>query len=426
VKRRLDLRSAVALVIANTIGVGVFTTSGFTLADLGSRITVLAAWAVGGVVAMCGALSYGALARRFPESGGEYTFLARTVHPLAGFVAGWISLWVGFSAPVAVAALALEAYLTPLLGALVVPRWTATGVLLAFGLVHALRPDAGLRVQNAAVALKLLGIAAVIAAGVALLPGRAVPAAPSAGVPLAAFAMSLVWISFSYSGWNATVYMAGEVVEPERNLSRSLWIATALVTVLYLGLNAVFLYAAPAEQLAGRAEVAAIAAAALGGRPMELGITALIALALATSISSITMAGPRVYARMAEEGVLPRQLLPRGDAPASAIVLQVAIGIALVWLTGLRELLGLVGFTLGLSCAATVAGLLLLRHREGAARVPIPGHPVVPALFLVVTVGGAAVMIANATREALLGIAIILAAIPVWALGRRDAASRVR
>ena len=419
-KPRLDLKSAVALVIANTIGVGVFTTSGFTLADLGSRTAVLVAWAIGGVVAMCGALSYGALARRFPESGGEYTFLARTVHPLAGFMAGWISLLVGFSAPVAVAALALEAYLTPLLGPLVIPRWTATGVLLTLGLVHALRPDAGIRVQNAAVALKLLGIAAVIATGVALLPGRVAPAAPAGGFPLGAFAMSLVWISFSYSGWNATVYMAGEVIAPERNLSRSLWIATALVTVLYLGLNAVFLYAAPVEQLAGHAEIAAIAAAALGGRPMELAITALIALALVTSISSITMAGPRVYARMAEEGVLPRQLLPSGDAPASAIALQVAIGIALVWLTGLRELLGLVGFTLGLSCAGTVVGLLLLRRREGAARVPIPGYPVVPVLFLLVTLGGAAAMIANATREALLGIAIIVAAVPVWALGPRQ------
>jgi APA family basic amino acid/polyamine antiporter len=424
-KRRLGLPSAVALVIANMIGVGVFTTSGFTLADLGSREAVVGAWAVGGVVAMLGALSYGALARRIPESGGEYTFLARTIHPLAGFLAGWISLLVGFSAPLAAAALTLEAYLRPLAGAAVVPRWTATAVLLVAGLLHGRRPDEGVRFQNAAVVLKLLGIAAVIGAGLAILPGRGIQAGGAAGaVTPAAFAMSLVWISFSYSGWNAAVYVAGEVQDPERNLSRALWLATGIVTVLYLGLNAVFLYAAPAEQLAGRPEVAAIAAEALGGRPMQLAMSALVALALVTSISSITMAGPRVYARMAEEGVMPRHLRAGDDSPAAAVALQVAVAVALVWLTPLRELLGTIGFTLGLSTAATVAGLLLLRKREGAARVPIPGYPVVPVLFLVVTLGSAGAMVVNASREAVIGIAIVLAAIPVWALTARETRTR--
>jgi APA family basic amino acid/polyamine antiporter len=275
------------------------------------------------------------------------------------------------------------------------------------------------RFQNAAVVLKLLGIAAVIGAGLAILPGRGIQAGGAAGaVTPAAFAMSLVWISFSYSGWNAAVYVAGEVQDAERNLSRALWLATGIVTVLYLGLNAVFLYAAPAEQLAGRPEVAAIAAEALGGRPMQLAMSALVALALVTSISSITMAGPRVYARMAEEGVMPRHLRAGDDSPAAAVALQVAVAVALVWLTPLRELLGTIGFTLGLSTAATVAGLLLLRKREGAARVPIPGYPVVPVLFLVVTLGSAGAMVVNASREAVIGIAIVLAAIPVWALSR--------
>src|SRR5919198_406968 len=306
-ERRIGLGSAAILVVANMIGAGVFTTSGLALADLGRREPVLLAWGLGGLLAMCGTLSYGALARRMPESGGEYMFLSRTVHPLAGFLAGWVSLLAGFTAPIAASAIGLQAYLADSFGVTSRPEWIGTAAIIAAGLMHGLRLQAGLVLQNLAVALKLAIIGGFVAAGIVLAP------AGSCGVTddptplrLSAFAVTLVWISFAYSGWNAAVYVAGEVRDPERNLHRALWLGTALVTVIYLALNAVFLYAADAAKLAGKIEVGAIAAEALGGPGLRRVVSALVALALFTSISSMVMAGARGDGRPGGEGLPPR------------------------------------------------------------------------------------------------------------------------
>jgi amino acid transporter len=414
-ERRLGLGSATALVIANMIGVGVFTTSGFALADLGRPEPVLLAWLLGGAVAMCGALSYGALARRIPVSGGEYTFLSATIHPLAGFVAGWVSMLAGFTAPIAVAALTLAAYLSPLVGAGAGAPWIGTAAVLGTGLAHGLRLRPGIAAQNAAVCLELFLITGFLLLGLHAVPERLdISAGALGGIDPGAFAVTLIWISFSYSGWNAAVYLAGEVRDPARNLARSLWLGTVTVTVAYVALNAVFLSSAPAAALAGRADVAAVAASALGGAPLREAVSALVSLALLGSISAMMMAGPRVYARMAEDGLLPRPLGRTQDVPTAAVVLQVVLAVTVVWLSGLRALLGYVGFTLGLSSAATVAGLLRLRWREGVARVPIPGYPLVPLIYLVVTLGSACFMALRAPNEAAMGLLTAATGLPLW------------
>jgi APA family basic amino acid/polyamine antiporter len=219
--------------------------------------------------------------------------------------------------------------------------------------------------------------------------------------------VSLVWISFAYSGWNAATYVAGEVRDAARNLPRSLLAGTAVVTAAYLGLNAVFVHAAPLEALAGKAEIGAIAAEALGGSDLRRFLTLIVALALFTSVSSMVMAGPRVYARMARDGFLPRFFEFHGDVPGRAIVLQVAASIAVVWVAELRELIGTIGFTLGLCAAAAVVGCLRLRAREGADRVRVPGYPVVPFLFLATTVFGSAYLVVRRPGQALSGLAIV-------------------
>ncbi len=422
-RRRLGLWSLLALIVANMVGAGVFTTSGFALADLGRRDVVLLAWVVGGALALCGALSYGALARRIPESGGEYTFLARTLHPLAGFLAGWISLTAGFTAPIAAAAHGFQAYLGASLPqgfASLDLRWIGTLAIAGAGLMHGLRFREGVLLQNLAVAAKLVLIAGFVALGAALRPALSEAAEPSLpSVDLGAFAVTLVWISFSYSGWNAAVYLGGEVRNPERNLTRSLLLATLLVTCIYVALNAVFLYAVPREALAGEVEVGAIAAEALGGPGLRAGLSALVALALFTSISSMVMAGPRVYARMAEDRMLPRVFRMGGDVPAAAIALQTGLAVLVLWVSALRALLGYIGFTLGLSAAATIVGLLVLRRREGAERVPIPGHPWVPAIFVMATLATAGFMVARQPVESLLGLLTVGAGLPVYAWMKR-------
>ncbi len=407
------------------VGAGVFTTSGFSLAELGRPEPVLLAWLVGGVLAICGALSYGAFARYLPESGGEYMFLARTVHPLAGFLAGWVSLLAGFSAPIAAAALGLQAYVDAAVKIGGRPEWIGTGAVLIAGLLHGLRLRAGVVVQNLAVLAKMIAIGAFVAAGALLIPTRGeVPAARIGPIDVPAFAVTLVWIAFSYSGWNAAVYVAGEVRDPGRNLARSLVIATSIVTVAYLLLNAVFLYAVPTEALVGRVEIGAIAAEALGGTWLRNAVCLLVALALFTSISSMVMIGPRVYARMAEDGVFPTFFRRGEDVPTAAIALQVALAVLLVWMSRLAELLGYMGFTLGLSAAATVAALLAARRREGAARVPIPGYPWVPLVFIVFTVGAASFMALRRPLEAGVGLVTMATGVPAYFLLR--AVSRPR
>ncbi|MBU6400100.1 MAG: amino acid permease [Verrucomicrobia bacterium] len=415
-RRQLGLASATALVVANMIGTGVFTTSGFLLGDLRSPWAVLGVWATGGVLAALGALSYGALARRIPESGGEYLFLSRTLHPAAGYLAGWISLLVGFSAPLAAAALAFGAYLKPWLpsGS---PRVSGTVLVLGFAALHGAHVRRGASAQNWVVVAKVLLILAFIGfASVRLHPP---PVGLAGGIPLSAFGLSLVWVSFSYSGWNAAVYIGGEVSEPERNLPRSLLLGTAIVTALYLALNAVFLFAAPAEQLSGKLEVAQIAAQALGGPTLATAVSALVALALTSSVSSMVMAGPRVYAKMAADGYLPRWLAANAGPPRAAIALQAALALALLWTATYDGLLTYIGFTLGLSTAATVVGLVRLRWREGR-RLPVPGWPWVPLLFLAGVLTMTTLTIARRPRESSVGLATIAVGwAGWWAVERR-------
>jgi len=379
--RAIGLSSAICLVVANMIGVGVFTTSGFALADLCTPERVLVAWALGGAIAILGAISYGALAARISESGGEYLFLSRTIHPIAGFLAGWVSLLAGFTAPIAAAAWGLQVYLGPN-----EPQpWFGTAAILLAGVLHGVWRTPGLVTQNAMVTVKLLLIAGIIVFGLLHLPGgtpTAAPAMPGMNV----FAVALVWISFSYSGWNAAVYIAGEVRDPKRGLPRALLFGTSIVMAFYILLNAVFVYAAPVAELAGRQDIGAVAAAALGGETFAWFVRVVIAIALLTSISGMVMTGPRVYAKMADDGVFPRIFSSRRTAPAAAVWFQVALAIVALWISTLRDLLGYIGYTLSLSTAATIIGLFVLRRREGKAAVPIPGYPWVPGLFVIATV----------------------------------------
>lgn len=387
-RRRLGPVTLTALVVANMIGAGVFTTSGFSLADLGSAGRVMLAWIVGGAIAMCGALSYGALSRHLDQSGGEYLFLSRLVHPMAGFIAGWISLLGGFTGAIAFAALALEDYVGVGLFASW-PRGTIALATLALAtLLHSVRVRPGAVAQNVAVGCKVALVVGFIT--LALWHGRPEDAPPLIGAgpfSLSAFAATLVWISLSYSGFNAAVYVAGEAAEGPREVPRALWRGTLLVTVLYLGLNAVFVLLPPAEAVSGRADVAAAAAEAIGGPSLAHLARGLIALALFTSVSSMMMAGPRVYAQMADDGVFPRNLSFRGEVPRRAILLQAGLAGLVILFSELKDLLSYLGFTLSISAALTVASLFLLRRRAGSERVPVVGYPLVPLLYVGATLG---------------------------------------
>ncbi len=433
-ERGIGVGSAAALVAGNMIGAGVFTTSGFALADLGSRSVVLLAWAVGGAIALCGALSYTALAARVPGNGGEYLYLSRRIHPLAGFLAGWTSLLAGFTAPIAVAAHGLEAYARDSFGGSWPPGALGASAIVVAGLIHGIERGPGLQVQNGAVLLKLAAILGFLGLGLlGAASGSAVAGGdPGAGAPvepsLAAFAVTLVWISFAYSGWNAAVYVAAELREPRRTLARATWLATVGVVLLYVALNAVFLYSAPIDQLAGRAEVGAIAAEQLGGLPARRFLSAIVGLGLLTSISAMVMVGPRIYAQMAEDGLLPRALRARSPTPRVSIGLQVGLALAAFFVGELRDLLLYVGFLLGVSSSATVCCLFVGEGESGdsAEAVPArraPGEPVVPLVFVAATLGSVGFMVFSEPVQALAGLATLALGAGVYALASRGSAN---
>lgn len=417
-RRQLGLRSATALVVATMIGTGVFTTSGFLLTDLKSPGAVLAAWAVAGIIATLGALSYGALARRIPESGGEYRFLSDTLHPAAGYVAGWVSLVVGFAAPAAASAIAFGKYLGgwfPDLDS----RLVGSAIILVFSGLHAAHVRRGAWVQNLGVAVNLVLMLGFIALALPRLPGASGPSLevlPPAGMA-STFAVSLIVISYSYAGWNAAVYIGGEIRHPERNLPRSLLWGTLLVTVLYFALNAVFVFSAPIPALAGRVEVGRIAAEHLGGPAWGNAVTALVALVLMTSVSSLVMAGPRICSQMAADGWLPHWLAPQEGPPRHAIVAQGILSLIMLATTTFEGLLTYVGLTLSLMTGATVAGLMVLRRREGAA-LSVPGWPWVPGLFLAAVLCSCGVTLVQRPAAALASLTTLALGWCAWRLSR--------
>jgi APA family basic amino acid/polyamine antiporter len=421
-KDRFGLPTLTALVIGNMIGAGVFTTSGFALADLGSPHWVLLGWLVGGGIALCGALSYGGLARYFAESGGEYLFLARVIHPAVGFLAGWVSLLAGFTGAIAFAALAFESYLAYLF-----PAWwpagsIAMGTILVFTMLHSVQVSLGAISQNFIVALKLLLLAVFLFFAAR---GQATNAGPplTSAFSLAAFAGSLVWISLSYSGFNAAIYIASEAREPTQTVPRAMWLGTIITMAFYLALNAVFVYLPPVQAVAGKEDVAAVAAQSIGGDGLALFVRAIIALALITSMSAMMMAGPRVYARMADDGIFPRLFQFRGDSPRAAIWLQAVLVMLVILLSSVKGLLTYLGFTLSLCAALTVTSLFVLRRREGAA-VVVTGYPFTPAIYVGATLLFAALAVQRNPWEVLGALLTITSGLAVYYFTRRKRLSQ--
>lgn len=387
-ERRLSGLTATFLVVASMVGTGVFTTSGLLLADLRSAPAVLLAWGLGGLLAMTGALSYAELVTALPKNGGEYALLGEIYHPALGFVAGVVSFVVGFSAPIAASALAFGSYLHALVPE--VPAMPAAlALVLLSSLAHAFRVRVGGFMQDALTVFKILlvaGFVAVAAFGIdpAWLHAAEAPLLEATLSP--SFAVALIYVSFSYSGWNAAAYVAGEMKDPHRALPVALIVGTGLVTVLYLAVNVVFLGAAPAEDLSGVVEVGHVAALALLGPSAGAALSAIIAFGLVATVGALIMTGTRVLEAMgADHG--PLAMLARratGGGPVIAVGLQGAAATVMVLTASFDALLGYIGFTLSLFAALTVLGVFVLRWRRPGLLRPhrVWGYPFTPLLFV--------------------------------------------
>lgn len=427
----LGIVSATTLVAASMIGVGVYTTSGFTLAALGSPDRVIAAWAVGGVIAICGAIGYASLAAKFTESGGEYLFLARSLHPVAGIFAGLVSMLNGFTGAIAIAALGLDQYARPMLGS-----WgeslpggsIAVAVVVLAALLHTIGARGAPAVQNAIVIGKLVMIASFIGFAITRGDQSVAPepillestAQPSGWLD---FASQLVWISFSYAGFNAAIYIAGEIKRPETNVPRAMIGGTLLVALIYVALNFVFVTSAPAAVLTSGeniSQIAGTAATQIGGVGFAGFVRLVIVVSLWTSVSAMVMTGPRVYAKMADDGVLPSWFgFSDSRPPAKAIWFQAALAVAAISLSTLGELLGYLGLTLSLCSALTVAMVFVMRRRGQIERLPLLGIP--PAIYVAATLVTSAIYATdNPTQIYFAATTLVLGTIAMVAVKRSN------
>jgi basic amino acid/polyamine antiporter, APA family len=434
-QRQLGAVHAAALVVASMVGTGVFTITGALLVSLPSPALVLAAWAIAGLLALCGAAVYAELGTMMPRVGGEYVYVSRAFGPAAGFTSGWVALIVGFAVPTGVGALGFASYVHAV--APVLPQTAvAVGLIVVVTAVHMIDLRFGARVQAGLAGLVVAVIVVFVVA--ALATGRLTAAHLAASVPLArrgagdglaaaaAFAIALVQVAYAYSGWNGAAYVAGEVRDPARALPRALVLGTGLVTLLYLALNVIYLAAVPPVALAGQINVAHIAAGALfGARGAQL-VSSLVALTAAGFVSAMLMSGPRVAVAMGEDGVFFRALghINARGAPTRAVALQGALAIVAVLTATFERLLVYAGCTLTLNAAAAVLAAFVLRRREPTSARPhrALGWPFSGLLFLALATFMLVLAVRERPTESAAGLATLLAggiAYAAWHRRRR-------
>ena len=401
-ERKLGLFPATNIVVANMIGAGIFTTSGLLMSGLNDPVLMLMLWAVGGIIALCGALSYGELGAAMPGAGGEYLFLSKLYHPIFGFLSGWVSFIVGFSAPIAASALGFSEYFTRavpdfsiwiqnngLMGPELTKKVLAVSVILIFTFIHYRGIKYGARIQNALTLLKILLIVILLTAGFSSGKGDLSNFAEG-GTLLSGLAgwktigLSLMWIMFAYSGWNASTYLGAEIKNPTRNLPGSLIVGTVIVLILYLGINILYVYGINPEEMKGVISVGGLAMGNLFGKSAEILFSILISFALFSSLSAFIIIGPRVYYSMAKDGLFFKSVASihkKFQVPSNSILLQCLIAVILVLSGTFEQVLTYMGFALGIFPVLTVLGVWRLRKKNpGAMR--IMGFPITQVVYI--------------------------------------------
>jgi len=405
--RELTSTSGTSIVVANMIGAGIFGITGFLAGDLGKPYLVLGIWLAGALVALAGCLCYAELAINLPRSGGEYIYLREAWGPAWGFLSGWISFFAGFAAPIAASALLFSEYLAHFYPSLSLretlsahSRWVhtdnghlvAVGVVALFAVANILGVRFAAKIQNVLTGLKIGVLGTFLA--LAFLVGKgsvshfSTSAIRTSHHGLAGqCAVSLIFVMFAYSGWNAATYVAEEMKSPERTLPASLVAGTLIVAAFYLGLNVAFIYSMPLEAMKGIERIGVAAALALfGGKGGDF-FSAVMSMGLLSTVSAMVMVGPRVYYAMAQDGCFFRDAArvdPRWGTPVGAILWQ-ALASTVMILTGTFEsMLYYIGFALVMFAALAVAGMVRLRRRPAWKRLGAVnwGYPLLPAVFV--------------------------------------------
>ncbi len=418
---------ATAIVVADMIGVGVFTSLGFQVKDIPSGFAILALWTVGGIVALCGVFSYSELGAMFPRSSGEYNFLNRAFHPALGFMAGFVSATVGFAAPVALAAMALEQYGRSIF-ADAPPLVLAVGTVWLISLVQLSGVRHSSTFQLISTILKVVLIVTFLIAGFAVGTPQPVSFTPQLRdigyISSAPFAIGLVFVMYSFSGWNAATYIIGEMRDAGQNLPRALLSGTLIVLVLYLALNAVFLHTAPIDRLAGQLDVARIAGTYVFGEIGGRIVGAMICIGLVSSISAMMWIGPRVMMTMGEDIPALRVFARKSSqgAPAYAILFQLAVATLMLFTRSFEAVLDFIQFALLFCSFLTVLGVIKLRITRPDLPRPYRawGYPITPIIFLLVTLFMMYYLVVDRPLQSFFGALIMVSGLLIYAVFRKD------
>lgn len=439
-QRKLGLFPATNIVIANMIGAGIFTTSGLLMKGLNDPVLMIVLWAVGGLIAICGALAYGELGAAMPGAGGEYLFLSKLYHPLFGFLSGWVSFIVGFSAPIAASAMGFSEYFCRAVPSL--PDWLSSSgilnefwtkklisisIILIFTFIHYRGIKTGARIQNILTFLKVLLILVLLFAGFSSGKGSFENFAREKIVNPGfagwkTIGLSLMWIMFAYSGWNASTYLGAEIKNPLKILPRSLLYGTGIVILLYLGINILYVYGINPEQMKGVISVGGLTMGNLFGKSAEVLFSLLIAFALFSSLSAFIIIGPRVYYSMANDGLFFRSVAkihPKFGVPSNSILLQCLIACILVLSGSFEQVLTYMGFALGIFPILAVIGVFKLRYKYRNG-LKLPGYPVTQIIYIAT---GLLILILSFLErpvESSIALLIVIIGVPAYYFFKRN------
>ncbi len=417
-KKKYGFAAAISIVIANMVGTGVFTSLGFQLMDLHNINALIFLWILGGFIAILGSFCYAELSSAFPGSGGEYHFLRLSFNDSIGFLSGWASAFVAFAAPIAACAFAFSSYFENVFQTGFDQRYLSVALIVFVTLIQMLNVHIGGRFQVYFTAGKIVLIVVLILAGYFYAPHLS---AQSSGLThqdfwkaltLPAFWVGLIYVSYSYSGWNATAYIIDDIENPKKIVPRSILLGTLLVMVLYVLINHVFLITAPAAEMSGREDVAHVAAHYIFGAAGAKIISGMIAFFLISSISSMTIVGPRVIKRISHDY---RQFsyfshVSKHHVPVRAILLQSAIAIILLLTSSFSFIITSVGVILSVFTTLTAIGLIVMRikHPHTERPIKVPFYPLTPLLFILFNLFTIGYFIVNKPTEALAGLVFLV------------------
>jgi len=420
-KKKISIYTAAAIVVANMIGTGVFTSVGFQLSSVQNTLSILLLWVIGGILALFGAFAYAELGTYFKESGGDYIYLSRVFHPVLGYLSAWAGLTVGFSAPVALAAMAFTKYLSPF--GLQNNLWLAIGIIVLIGLMHSFTIRHSSRFQNITTIVKVAFIVVLIGLGFFITNNQ-----PNAIVLdntwqqemiKPGFAVSMVYVAFAYTGWNAAAYVVDEIDNPKINLPKALIGSTLFVALVYVLFQTVLLKNATASELGGKEEVTFIAFNNLLGTTGGKWVSVFIAIQLVATISSYLWVGPRVTCAMANENKLWTPLAKRNlhGIPVAAVWVHVLIAIILTLTGSFEKILVYAGFVLQLMASLTVATSMFIPNKKtGTFRSPL--KPLLQIVFLIFNAWVLIFTLVERPVESLVGIGILLLGLVIYFFDR--------